>query len=106
MLTSRDLIIFRSSHSRAQINGAIYSQLLVMNFLNSAFCEKKKKKSKYLNCLISCSFSWHASFWFAFKNKLENHDLFRYEKIRWRAMRTLIFNGHLAREPVSIVNPN
>lgn len=78
-LTSRDLIIFRSSHSFAEINGAIYSQLLVMNFLNSAFC-RKKKKSKYFNCFISCSFSWYASFWFAFKNKLQNHDIFRYEK--------------------------
>lgn len=76
-LTSRDLIIFRSSHSFAQINRAIYSQLLVMYFLNSAFCEKK---SKYLNCFISCSFSWHVSFWSAFKNKLQNHNIFRYEK--------------------------
>lgn len=46
--------MFGSSHSFAQINGAIYSELLVMNFLNSAFCGKK---SKYLNCFISCSFS-------------------------------------------------
>lgn len=77
ILTSRELIIFRSFHSLAQINTAIYSQLLVMNFLNSAFCGKK---SKYLNCFISCYFSWHVSFWFAFKNKLQNHDIFRYEK--------------------------
>lgn len=72
--TLRDLIMLRSS-SFAPINGAIYFQLLVVNFLNSAFCEKK---SKYLNCFLSCSFSFPASFWFAFKNRLPNHCLFNY----------------------------
>lgn len=60
--------MFRSSHSFAQINGAIYFPLLVINFLNSAFWWKK---SKYLNCFISHSFSLHASFWLVFKNRFQ-----------------------------------
>lgn len=47
--------MFRSTHSFAQINGVIYSQLLVMNFLNSAFCGGKKKSQN-----LNCSFHAHS----------------------------------------------
>lgn len=87
-LTSRDLIIFRSSHSFAEINGAIYSQLLVMNFLNSAFCREKKSQNTSIASFHALSLGMHL---FGLLLKI-NSKIMTYSdmKNRMRAMGTLI----------------